>query len=183
SPMGWVEKWRSPVLLIHGDDDRTVAFSQTVDLVRKLRDLKVGHEVIVFPDEIHDFLLHRTWLKIFDSAAGFLDKHLKGGGPNGRRISKVEMLIRGGSVLDGTGSDAIKTDIGISGDRIVFVGDAAKEGIEGGRTIDAAGLIVAPGFIDPHTHAGEDLGDPNRNSNLPFLFQGVTTVVAGNDGR
>src|SRR5262249_3236602 len=116
-------------------------------------------------------------------AAKFLDKHLKGGSPRERRISKVDTLIRGGSALDGTGSDAIKTDLGITGDRIVFIGDAAKEGIEAMRTIDATGLVVAPGFIDPHTHASEDFGDPERKSNLPFLFQGVTTVVVGNDGR
>jgi len=78
SPIGSVEKWRSPVLLIHGDDDRNVAFAQTVDLARRLRELKVPHEVIVFPDEVHDFLLHRHWLEIYDAAAKFLDKHLKG---------------------------------------------------------------------------------------------------------
>jgi dipeptidyl aminopeptidase/acylaminoacyl peptidase len=78
SPIGSVEKWRSPVLLIHGDDDRNVAFAQTVDLARRLRELKVPHEVIVFPDEVHDFLLHRHWLEIYDAATKFLDKHLKG---------------------------------------------------------------------------------------------------------
>src|SRR5262245_33314497 len=78
SPIGSVEKWRSPVLLIHGDDDRNVAFAQTVDLARRLRELKIPHEVIVFPDEVHDFLLHRHWLEIYDAAALFLDKHLKG---------------------------------------------------------------------------------------------------------
>jgi dipeptidyl aminopeptidase/acylaminoacyl peptidase len=77
SPISSVEKWRSPVLLIHGDDDRNVAFAQTVDLARRLRELKVQHEVIVYPDEVHDFLLHRHWLEIYGAAAKFLDKHLK----------------------------------------------------------------------------------------------------------
>lgn len=188
SPIGSVEKWRSPVLLIHGDDDRNVAFSQTVDLARRLRDLKVEHEIIVFPDEVHDFLLHRNWLAIFDASAKFLDKHLKGAktaapAQRSQRASKLDLLIRGGSVIDGTGADAIKADVGIVDDRIVFVGDSAKENLQAGRVIEAAGLIVAPGFIDPHTHADDDLFDPKRGANLPWLTQGVTTVFIGSDGR
>lgn len=189
SPISSVEKWRSPVLLIHGDDDRNVAFAQTVDLVRRLREQKVEHEVIVFPDEVHDFLLHRHWLEIYEASAKFLDKHLKNKtatpatGQSSQRISKLDLLIRGGSVVDGTGSDAIKADIGIAGDRIVFVGDAAKENLPADHVLDAPGLLVAPGFIDPHTHTDEDLTSPQRKSNEPYLFQGVTTVVVGNDGR
>jgi N-acyl-D-aspartate/D-glutamate deacylase/dipeptidyl aminopeptidase/acylaminoacyl peptidase len=188
SPIGSVEKWRSPVLLIHGDDDRNVAFAQTVDLARRLRDLKVPHEVIVYPDEVHDFLLHGHWLEIYDAAAKFLDKHLKGAKTaaptrESQRISKLDILIRGGSVIDGAGTDAVKADVGVAGDRIVFIGDAAKENLQAARVIDATGLIVAPGFIDPHTHADEDLFDPKRAANLPYLLQGVTTVFIGNDGR
>ncbi|QQS48411.1 MAG: S9 family peptidase [Acidobacteriota bacterium] len=77
SPVGSVEKWRSPVLLIHGDDDRNVAFVQTVDLVRRLREQKVEFEQIVYPDEVHDFLLHKHWLEIYHASARFFDKHLK----------------------------------------------------------------------------------------------------------
>lgn len=189
SPIGSMEKWRSPVLLIHGDDDRNVAFAQTVDLVRRLREQKVEHEVMVFPDEVHDFLLHRHWLEIYEHSAKFLDQHLKNktaqpaAGQAAQRVSKLDLLIRGGSVIDGTGGNPIKADLGIAGDRIVFVGDATKENLPADRTIDATGLIVAPGFIDPHTHADEDLTSPQRKSNEPFLFQGVTTVVVGNDGR
>ncbi len=188
SPIGSVEKWRSPVLLIHGDDDRNVAFAQTVDLARRLRELKVPHEVIVYPDEVHDFLLHRHWLEIYDAAAKFLDKHLKGAktaapARESQRISKLDILIRGGSVIDGAGTDAIRADVGVAGDRIVFVGDAAKDNLQAERVIEATGLIVAPGFIDPHTHADDDLFDPKRGSNLAFLTQGVTTVFIGNDGR
>jgi N-acyl-D-aspartate/D-glutamate deacylase len=188
SPIGSVEKWRSPVLLIHGDDDRNVAFAQTVDLARRLRELKVPHEVIVYPDEVHDFLLHRHWLEIFDASAKFLDKHLGKASPSApaqssQRISKLDILIRGGGVIDGAGTDAIKADVGIAGGRIVFVGDAAKENLQSERVIDATGLTVAPGFIDPHTHADDDLFDPKRGSNLAFLSQGVTTVFIGADGR
>ena len=189
SPIGSVEKWRSPVLLIHGDDDRNVAFAQTVDLARRLRELKVPHEVIVYPDEVHDFLVHRHWLEIYDAAAKFLDKHLKGAktaaapARESQRISKLDVLIRGGDVIDGAGTDAIKADVGVAGDRIVFIGDAAKEDLQAERVIDATGLIVAPGFIDPHTHADDDIFDPKRAANLPYLTQGVTTVFIGNDGR
>lgn len=180
SPIAAVEKWRSPVLLIHGDDDRNVAFSQTVDLVRRLRELKVPHEVIVFPDEIHDFLLHRTWIEIYKAAFDFLERNLKTAKP---KTAKVDTLIRGGSVIDGTGSAPMKTDVGITGDRITFVGDAAAANLQADSVIDATGLTVAPGFIDPHTHTTEDLGDPKHKDNQAYLFQGVTTVVTGNDGR
>jgi dipeptidyl aminopeptidase/acylaminoacyl peptidase len=77
SPISAVDKWRAPVLLIHGDDDRNVSFSQTVDLARRLRKQKVSFEQLVFPDEVHDFLLHRHWLETFQAGAGFLDRHLK----------------------------------------------------------------------------------------------------------
>jgi dipeptidyl aminopeptidase/acylaminoacyl peptidase len=80
SPVGSVEKWKSPVLLLHGDDDRNVAFSQTTDLVRRLREMKVPFELMVMPDEVHDFLLHRTWLTVYQASADFLDRHLKSNG-------------------------------------------------------------------------------------------------------
>ena len=180
SPVSSVEKWKSPVLFIHGDDDRNVAFSQTVDLVRRLRELKVPHETIVYPDEVHDFLLHKHWVEIYKAAFDFFERHLKNAKP---KTAKVDTLIRGGSVIDGTGVPATKADVGITGDRITFIGDSVAANIQADRVIDAAGLIVAPGFIDPHTHADEDLFDPKRNANLAFLTQGVTTVFIGSDGR
>src|SRR5207237_4894086 len=95
---------------------------------------------------------------------------------------KLDLLIRGGQVIDGSGAPPMKADVGISGDRITFIGDAAKAGVSAARTIDATGLIVAPGFIDPHTHTAEDLSQPQRKSNEDYLMQGVTTVITGNDG-
>jgi dipeptidyl aminopeptidase/acylaminoacyl peptidase len=77
SPIASVDKWKSPVLLIHGDDDRNVAFSQTVDLVRKLREHHVEFEELIFPDEVHDFLRHQSWLRAYHAGADFFDRRLK----------------------------------------------------------------------------------------------------------
>jgi dipeptidyl aminopeptidase/acylaminoacyl peptidase len=77
SPISSVDKWKSPVLLIHGDDDRNVAFSQTVDLVRKLREHGVQFEELIFPDEIHDFLRHQDWLRAYHAASDFFDRKLR----------------------------------------------------------------------------------------------------------
>src|SRR5262245_21600659 len=77
SPISSVDKWKSPVLLIHGDDDRNVEFSQTVNLVRRLRANGVYFEQLIFPDEIHDFLRHQDWVRAYHAGAEFFDKHLK----------------------------------------------------------------------------------------------------------
>jgi dipeptidyl aminopeptidase/acylaminoacyl peptidase len=77
SPMASVNGWKSPVLLIHGDDDRNVEFNQTVMLANALRSRHVPMELIVYPDEIHDFLLYRTWLAAYQATARFLDRQLK----------------------------------------------------------------------------------------------------------
>jgi N-acyl-D-aspartate/D-glutamate deacylase len=97
----------------------------------------------------------------------------------------VDLLIRHGTVYDGSGGAARHVDVGIRGDRIVFVGDASRAGLAPKQTIDATGLIVAPGFIDPHTHSFEGLPDLSeaRRKNPGALMQGVTTVVLGADGR
>jgi len=76
SPMAFVDRWRSPVLLIHGDDDRNVPFSETVDLVERLRARGVPFEQVIFPDEVHGFLRHASWLKAFTAAARFFERHL-----------------------------------------------------------------------------------------------------------
>ena len=76
SPMAAVKQWRSPVLLIHGDDDRNVPFSETVTLVEALRKQGVEFEQLIFPDEVHDFLTHSRWLDAYHAAADFLRRHL-----------------------------------------------------------------------------------------------------------
>jgi dipeptidyl aminopeptidase/acylaminoacyl peptidase len=76
SPVSAVNTWKSPVLFIHGDDDRNVMFSQTVDLVARLRARGVPIEQLVFPDEVHDFLLNSNFLKAYHASSDFLDRRL-----------------------------------------------------------------------------------------------------------
>ena len=78
SPMPYVSDWTSPVLFIHGDDDRNVPFSETVDVVEALRRKTDTHfEQLIFPDEVHGFLLHQNWLKAYEATADFFDRMLK----------------------------------------------------------------------------------------------------------
>ena len=77
SPVTSVNTWKSPVLFIHGDDDRNVYFTQTVDLVARLREKGVQIEQLVFPDDVHDFLLHKNWLAAYHAASDFFDRHFK----------------------------------------------------------------------------------------------------------
>jgi len=79
SPMADLDGWRSPVLLIHGDDDRNVPFSESVDLSLELRRRGVEFEELVFPDEVHGFLLHENWLAAYRAAADFFKRKLPGG--------------------------------------------------------------------------------------------------------
>jgi dipeptidyl aminopeptidase/acylaminoacyl peptidase len=74
SPVSAVSTWKSPVLFIHADDDRNVMFSQTVDLVARLRAQGVSIEQLVLPDDVHDFLLNRNWLKAYQATSDFFDR-------------------------------------------------------------------------------------------------------------
>jgi len=88
----------------------------------------------------------------------------------------AELVITGGTVIDGTGAPGVEADVAVSGGRVVAVG----EGLSGDRTLDAGGAVVAPGFIDIHTHYDAQVfWDPALT---PSCFHGVTTVVAGNCG-
>lgn len=76
SPMAWIRNWKSPVLLIHGDDDRNVPFSESVTLAEALRKQGVEFEQLVFPDEVHDFLTYAHWLEAMRAADDFLGRKL-----------------------------------------------------------------------------------------------------------
>lgn len=95
--------------------------------------------------------------------------------------ARYDVLIRGGTVFTGTAAPFVG-DVAVRGDRIVFVGRHAPAAAR--RTIEARGMIVAPGFIDPHTHVEGMLADADARTRLvlPFLMQGVTTAFIGNDG-
>ncbi len=81
SPIAYVATWRSPVLLIHGDDDRNVDFRQTVELAEALRRRDVEFEELVLPDEVHGFLRHESWLRVYRAAAEFFERRLGRGQP------------------------------------------------------------------------------------------------------
>ena len=65
------------MLLIHGDDDRNVGFQQTTDLVQRLKEQRVDFEEIIIPDEIHDFLLWKTWMRAYQATADFFNRKLQ----------------------------------------------------------------------------------------------------------
>jgi N-acyl-D-amino-acid deacylase len=90
-----------------------------------------------------------------------------------------DLVLRGGSVLDGSGDEPVRADVAIADGRVAVVGPLADDA-EADEVIDVTGLVVAPGFIDMHSHAelDEDYGRDGR----PFLAQGITTVVMGVDG-
>ena len=93
----------------------------------------------------------------------------------------VDVLILGGTVIDGSGGRGRRVAVGVEGDSIVFV-DSARN-VTATDTVDASGLVVAPGFIDVHSHTVEGmLGNPSLRLNEGVVRQGVTTVVGGPDG-
>lgn len=93
---------------------------------------------------------------------------------------EADYVIKGGLVVDGTGSPGKEADVAVQGDRIVAVGEF--ETGPDAKVIDAKGLIVAPGFIDLHSHSDRSIVRDETKNNLNFLRQGVTTVITGNCG-
>jgi dipeptidyl aminopeptidase/acylaminoacyl peptidase len=77
SPIAAIDHWRSPVLLIHGDNDPEVAYAQTPTLAEALRARNIPVQELIFPDELHGFLLHRDWLAAYQAAATFFERTLK----------------------------------------------------------------------------------------------------------
>ena len=92
----------------------------------------------------------------------------------------ADLLLVGGIVYDGSGQPPGRQDVGVVGERISFVGDAAAAGLDAAVVVDVDGLMVTPGFIDMHSHA--ELTEDYGRDALPFLHQGITTVAIGVDG-
>ncbi len=91
--------------------------------------------------------------------------------------ARYDLIVTGGTVVDGSGAPRRRADVGIAGGRIVAIGKLSAG--SHGQTIDASGLIVAPGFIDVHTHADSIVKTPRAEN---FVRMGVTSIVAGNCG-
>jgi N-acyl-D-amino-acid deacylase len=97
-----------------------------------------------------------------------------------RAGGRFDVLIHNARVMDGTGNPWLRADIGITGDRITAVGALANASAT--RTIDARDRIVAPGFIDVHSHAAEGIRNAALHQAQPLIAQGVTTFIANPDG-
>jgi len=91
----------------------------------------------------------------------------------------VDLLLRGGTLYDGSGTPGVVGDVAVAAGKIVAVGKCPAGKV--GRTIDCTGLVVAPGFIDLHTHC-DPTGSLEKRRNLNYLTQGCTTVMTGNCG-
>ncbi len=99
----------------------------------------------------------------------------------GGNTPALDLILRGGTVVDGSGAAPRVADVGIRDGRIERIGDL--DGASAEETLDVSGLIVAPGFIDVHSHADEGLVTEELKGNRGFLTQGVTTAVYGADGQ
>ncbi len=77
SPVNFINGWKSPVLFIHGDDDRNVPFSETVNIIEALRPRNVYFEQLILPDEVHGFLLYRSWVKAYEASVDFIERKMK----------------------------------------------------------------------------------------------------------
>ena len=119
----------------------------------------------------HQSLAHRRRRRRADSVSARL---------TGSAVETFDVIIRGGTILDGTGAAPVQGDVAILNGRIVAVG-AIPATANATRTIDATGATVAPGFIDVHSHAAEGLAGRMADA-MPLLAQGVTTVFVNPDG-
>jgi N-acyl-D-aspartate/D-glutamate deacylase len=100
--------------------------------------------------------------------------------PSAEGAVEADVVIRDATLHDGFGKAPIKGHLAIKGDRITGVGDFTVKGSP--RIIDGKGLMIAPGFIDLHTHSDNQLPKAETRQNANYLYQGVTTVVTGNCG-
>ena len=94
--------------------------------------------------------------------------------------ARADVVLKGGELIDGSGAERRRADVAVRGDRIIAVGDL--DDLPRDRTIDVSSLVVAPGFIDLHTHSDSGIVADRTRLNLNYLTQGVTTIVTGNCG-
>jgi N-acyl-D-amino-acid deacylase len=99
--------------------------------------------------------------------------------PRAQQPTHYDLLIRNGTVIDGSGANRVRADVAVVGDRIVRVSTTPLDAANATRTIDARGLVVAPGFIDLHAHLDPILAMPDAQSHVR---QGVTLALGGPDG-
>jgi len=92
-----------------------------------------------------------------------------------------DVILRGATVYDGSGLPGVVRDVALKGDRILAIAPNIQSG-PNTEVIDLTGMILAPGFIDLHTHSDEEILHPKNRNNLNYLTQGVTTIVTGNCG-
>jgi N-acyl-D-aspartate/D-glutamate deacylase len=93
---------------------------------------------------------------------------------------RFDVVLSGGTVLDGTGSPGARADVGVREKKVARVGDLSRANAD--KRLDVSGLVVAPGFVDVHSHTAEAIADPDKKWNEGVLRMGVTTVVGGPDG-
>jgi N-acyl-D-amino-acid deacylase len=122
-------------------------------------------------------MLAAVWLL---STAALMDQSAQPAVPKPGEGGRFDVLIRNARLLDGSGNPWLRADLGISGDRITAVGMLTSATAT--RIIDARDRIVAPGFIDVHSHAGEAIRTPALHQAQPLIAQGITTIVVNPDG-
>ena len=149
------------------------AVGQFITVIPKL-DLVVAHKTV--PREGNSGVGNVQYLALLDQIVGARTGNRPL--PNGRSVAPYDILIRGGTVVDGSGAPGYQADVALVGGRIVRV-RAGLDPADAGRVIDATGLTVSPGFIDLHTHLEPLMALPDAESHVR---QGVTLALGGPDG-
>jgi N-acyl-D-amino-acid deacylase len=93
---------------------------------------------------------------------------------------RFDIVLEGGTVVDGTGSAGVRADVGVRDGKVARIGDLSSA--ESAESLDVSGLVVAPGFIDVHSHTAEAIAEADKKWNEGVLRMGVTTIVGGPDG-
>ena len=129
--------------------------------------------------------MNRNPLKAAAASAALLCFACQTGSSHAEGAQRFDLLIVGGLVYGGDLAPARIADVGIVADKVTFVGDATKSGLRARKTLDAKGMMVAPGFIDAHTHTVDELASPDPAQRLVArqVMQGVTTSIIGVDGE